>query len=225
MLPRCCASGCRAPTCRLTSRRFARSGECTRLLARSSQLRRSDGGPILHSRARLERVGLRRIFLLMVTVRLTVAGPAKAGDTVPPPRAQLAAVAALSAPCGRAGIDDWFRTGVPHGRCAVALRESVPRGAGATNVCALSGARVRARVSRAGSWLRERWTPLMSGALGAAFFASVVPQALGSYGGNYSGFLHLSRAVADYVPFFKSRPGLGRRSSSTTLDTTGSSWT
>ena len=50
----------------------------------------------------------------------------------------------------------------------------------------------------------------MSGALGAAFFASVVLQALGSYGGNYSGFLHLSRAVADHAPFLQEQPELGR---------------
>jgi hypothetical protein len=50
----------------------------------------------------------------------------------------------------------------------------------------------------------------MSGALGAAFFASVMLQALGSYGGNYSGFLHLSRDVADRAPFLQERRDLRR---------------
>ncbi len=67
-----------------------------------------------------------------------------------------------------------------------------------------------ARVSGVGAWLRQRWTPLLSGALGAAFFASAMLQALGTYGGNYSGFLHLSRDVADRAPFLQERQDLRR---------------
>jgi hypothetical protein len=62
----------------------------------------------------------------------------------------------------------------------------------------------------AGVRLGRQWTPLLSGALGAAFFASAMLQALGTYGGNYSGFLHLSRDVADRAPFLQERPDLGR---------------
>ena len=51
---------------------------------------------------------------------------------------------------------------------------------------------------------------VMSGALGAAFFASAMLQALGTYGGNYSGFLHLSRDVADRAPFLQERQDLRR---------------
>src|SRR5205085_8935874 len=63
---------------------------------------------------------------------------------------------------------------------------------------------------RAGAWLAARWSPLMSGALGAAFFASAMLQALSTYGGNYSGFLHLSREVAARAPFLQERPDLAR---------------
>ena len=66
------------------------------------------------------------------------------------------------------------------------------------------------RASGAGSWLARRWTPLLSGALGAAFFASAMLQTLAVYGGNYSGFLHLSREVAARAPFLQERPELGR---------------
>jgi hypothetical protein len=63
---------------------------------------------------------------------------------------------------------------------------------------------------RAVTWLRERWTPLMSGALCAAFFGSAMLQALATYGGNYSSFLHVSRDVADRAPFLQERPDLAR---------------
>jgi hypothetical protein len=67
-----------------------------------------------------------------------------------------------------------------------------------------------ARASGVGAWLRERWTPLLSGALGAAFFASAMLQTLAAFGGNYSGFLHLSRDVAARAPFLEERPDLAR---------------
>jgi hypothetical protein len=59
-------------------------------------------------------------------------------------------------------------------------------------------------------WLRERWTPMMSGAAGAAFFASAMLQTLGAFGGNYSGFVHLSKTVAEHAPFIEERPDLAR---------------
>jgi hypothetical protein len=65
-----------------------------------------------------------------------------------------------------------------------------------------------ARLARVGAWLHARWTPLLSGAVGAAFFASAMLQALGTYGGNYSGFLHVSREVAARAPFLQERPEL-----------------
>jgi hypothetical protein len=49
-----------------------------------------------------------------------------------------------------------------------------------------------------------------SGVLGALFFASAMLQTLASYGGNYSGFLHLSTQVADRAPFLLERPGIRR---------------
>lgn len=67
-----------------------------------------------------------------------------------------------------------------------------------------------ARMASVGAWLHARWTPLLSGALGAALFASAMLQALGTYGGNYSGFLHVSRDVAARAPFLQERPELGR---------------
>ena len=48
------------------------------------------------------------------------------------------------------------------------------------------------------------------GALGAAFFASAMLQTLAAYGGNYSGFLHLSRDVATHAPSLQERPALAR---------------
>jgi hypothetical protein len=67
-----------------------------------------------------------------------------------------------------------------------------------------------ARAAEAARWLRERWTPLLSGLLGAAFFASAMLQALGAFGGNYSGFLHVSKVVARDAPFLQERPDLAR---------------
>jgi hypothetical protein len=55
-----------------------------------------------------------------------------------------------------------------------------------------------------------RWTPLMTGIAGAAFFASAMLQTLPAYDGNYSGFLHLSRDVAAATPFLQERPALAR---------------
>ena len=46
--------------------------------------------------------------------------------------------------------------------------------------------------------------------LGAAFYASLMMQALGDYGGNYSGFLHVSRASVASAPFLAERPDLAR---------------
>jgi hypothetical protein len=52
--------------------------------------------------------------------------------------------------------------------------------------------------------------PALSGALGAAFFASALVQTSATYGGNYSGFLHLDRSVAARAPFLRERPDLAR---------------
>lgn len=49
-----------------------------------------------------------------------------------------------------------------------------------------------------------------SGAIGAAFFASMMLQTLTDYRGNYSGFLHLSRGMAATAPFLRERPDLAR---------------
>jgi len=58
--------------------------------------------------------------------------------------------------------------------------------------------------------LRRGWMPLASGALGAAFFTSMLIQTVTIYGGNYSGFIHLSRDVASEAPFLDERPDLAR---------------
>jgi hypothetical protein len=52
--------------------------------------------------------------------------------------------------------------------------------------------------------------PIVSGALGAAFFASAVLQTVTAYNGSYSGFIHLSRDVASRAPFLEERPDLAR---------------
>jgi hypothetical protein len=49
---------------------------------------------------------------------------------------------------------------------------------------------------------------LACGLLGAAFFASGVVHTLAGYGGNYSGFLHLSKEVAARAPFLREEPEL-----------------
>jgi hypothetical protein len=67
-----------------------------------------------------------------------------------------------------------------------------------------------AGTSNVRGWLGARWTPLLSGALGAAFFASAMLQALGTYGGNYSGFLHVSREVVTRAPFVQEQPEIAR---------------
>jgi hypothetical protein len=54
------------------------------------------------------------------------------------------------------------------------------------------------------------WMPALSGALGAAFFASALLQTSATYGGNYSGFLHLDRNVAARAPFLRERPELAQ---------------
>jgi hypothetical protein len=59
-------------------------------------------------------------------------------------------------------------------------------------------------------WLAGRWTPVASGIAGALFFASAMLQTLAGFGGNYSGFLHLSRDVAAQAPFLQERPDLAR---------------
>jgi hypothetical protein len=61
-----------------------------------------------------------------------------------------------------------------------------------------------------GRWLRARWTPLLSGLLGLAFFASAMLQVLGTFGGNYSGFVRISRTVAEHTPFLQERPALAQ---------------
>jgi hypothetical protein len=58
--------------------------------------------------------------------------------------------------------------------------------------------------------LFARWTPIATGIVGAAFFASAMLQALAAYSGNYSGFLHVSREVAARAPFLQERPELAR---------------
>lgn len=75
-------------------------------------------------------------------------------------------------------------------------------------LCAVLVCATRAFI--AGAWLAKRWTPLLSGVLGATFFASAMLQTLSTYGGNYSGFLHVSRDVAARAPFLQERPELGR---------------
>jgi len=47
-------------------------------------------------------------------------------------------------------------------------------------------------------------------ALGMAFFGSAMIQTLATYGGNYSGFLHLSHEVVRNAPFLQERPDLAR---------------
>ena len=58
--------------------------------------------------------------------------------------------------------------------------------------------------------LARRWMPIVSGALGAAFFASAMLQTMAIYDGNYSGFIHLSRDVASRAPFLAERPDLAQ---------------
>jgi hypothetical protein len=48
----------------------------------------------------------------------------------------------------------------------------------------------------------------VSGLAGLIFFGAVMLQALASYGGNYSGFLHVTRQVAERAPFLTERPDL-----------------
>jgi hypothetical protein len=55
-----------------------------------------------------------------------------------------------------------------------------------------------------------RWTPVAVGLTALAFAASAMLQTLDAYGGNYSGFLHMSREVADRAPFLEERPDLRR---------------
>ena len=71
-----------------------------------------------------------------------------------------------------------------------------------------------------GAWstLAKRWTPLeavrrrlliaLTGAMGAAFFTSAMLQTLAIYGGNYSGFVHISREAAAQAPFLQERPDI-----------------
>jgi hypothetical protein len=76
------------------------------------------------------------------------------------------------------------------------------------------------RAAAATSLAGEHWVPAgtvrprllvaASGVLGALFFASAMLQTLAVYGGNYSGFLHLSTQVADRAPFLLERPGIRR---------------
>jgi hypothetical protein len=63
---------------------------------------------------------------------------------------------------------------------------------------------------QAGTRLVEWWSPLTSGFVAAGFFASAMLQALSAYGGNYSGFIHLSREVADRAPLLQERPDVAR---------------
>ena len=58
--------------------------------------------------------------------------------------------------------------------------------------------------------LLARWTPIATGVVGAVFVASAMLQTLATYGGNYSGFLHISRDVAARAPFLQERPDLAR---------------
>jgi hypothetical protein len=74
----------------------------------------------------------------------------------------------------------------------------------ALSIALVGSAPIRSAVSGAGF----RWTPIRVGAVGALFFASAMLQTLGSYGGNYSGFLHVAREVADRAPFLRERPAL-----------------
>jgi len=62
----------------------------------------------------------------------------------------------------------------------------------------------------AANWLRARWTPRLSGVLAFVFFASLMLQVLGTFGGNYSGFVRISRTVAEEVPFLQERPDVAR---------------
>jgi hypothetical protein len=50
----------------------------------------------------------------------------------------------------------------------------------------------------------------VTGVVAASFFASVMLQTLDSFGGNYSGFLHLSRSYAQELPFLRDDPALAR---------------
>jgi hypothetical protein len=75
--------------------------------------------------------------------------------------------------------------------------------------CALVAAWVGRRPST-----RLRSGPLaiaIGGAAGFCFFASAAWQTLPDYDGNYSGFLHLTTAVAQRAPFLIERPDLVRR--------------
>ena len=82
-------------------------------------------------------------------------------------------------------------------------------------LCAVRAFGTSERSSRGARWtwtesVRRRTLIVLCGALGAGFFASAMLQMLATYGGNYSGFLHLSRDVAARAPFLRERPDLGR---------------